>query len=1503
MTLRTGPLHPSPFTRCDSVPGVLYWIVKSLGTRPLCVWIMAAVFCSGAARAQTNEWTWMGGSLTAGNFGVYGTPGTPAPTNAPGARAQPVTWTDIQGNLWLFGGFGFDSVGNWGYLNDLWKFNPATSEWTWVGGSDDVGDSLGVGGGTYGESGTPAIGNIPPGRSGGVGWTDAKGNLWLFGGFSYSYTGITSYFNDLWEYSPATNEWAWISGSSQANQSGTYGTLGAPASGNVPGGRNNALSWTDGKGNLWLFGGAGYDSAGYQGNLNDLWEFNASTNQWTWVSGSNTMNQPGVPGTLGTPAVGNVPAGRNAAVGWTDNNGNFWLFGGVGINDVAGSALGSNLNDLWEYNPATNEWAWMGGVSTTTSYVAGQPGVYGTLQTPAASNAPGSRADAVGWTDSKGNLWMFSGEGFDSTDTQGFLNDLWEFSTANKVWTWMGGSNSVNGVCPVLSGWCGQLGVYGTEHVSALGSSPGGRYDGAGWTDAKGNLWLFGGLGIDGDGNGGLLGDLWQFQPNTNGQPVAATPIISPGSGTYTSWQTVTIDDATPGATIDYLINGNPPASQYTGPITVSTTETIEAIASATGYANSNVAMASYTTNLPVTATPTFSVAPGTYATAQTVTISDATPGATIYYAIGATYTTAFSVYSGPITVSSSETLQAMAVAENYLNSATASGAYIIGPNPSGQWTWMGGSNLIPAGCSAQGGCGAAGWYGTLRVAAPSNFPGARSNASTWADSKGNFWLFGGLGYDSAGESGALNDLWEFSPSTGEWTWMNGGNTVTCTGSTGCGMQGVYGTLGTPGAANTPGGRIGAASWTDSNGNLWLFGGWGFDGAGSFGYLNDVWKFDASTDEWTWMGGGDAVPCLYCGQPGQYGTFETPAPGNIPGGRVGPTEWTDHNGNIWIFGGLGYDSRGEQGYLNDFWEFNPSTNEWTWVGGNNFISNFVAGWPGVYGELGVPATGNIPWSLEYPASWTDNGGNLWLFGGIGVDTSGDGYYLNDMWEFYPSLNEWAWTSANSVSAPGGSWIGVYGTMGNFAPANIPGERYESATWTDSNGNFWLLGGAGVENVQAEVGWLNDFWEFDPSINEWRWMSGSSSIPFESWGAAGQYGTFGTPAPGNTPGGRYNAATWRDASGNLWLFGGAAFDAQGSQGTLNDLWEYTLAGTPILPPPTPTASPTFSLAAGAYTSAQAVTIADQTAGSTIYYTTNGTPPNAGSPVYSAPISIPTSETVEAVAVAAGHAVSPIASAAYTINLPAAAAPAFSLPGGPYNSAQTVAITDATSGATIYYTTDGTTPTTSSTVYGGAITVSASETIEAIAVASGYASSAVASATYTINLPPPTFTLGVSPGSLSVNSGGQGTATLTITPQSGFNSAVSFACSGLPVGASCSFSPATVTPSGGDTVTTQLTISAGTSSASASPASERHRRTIPPGATLALASVFLFFSRRRGFRRLLGLMFLVVGMGVISGCGSSGAANGGGGGMQQTSTVTITATSGSIQQSSTITLTVN
>ena len=165
----------------------------------------------------------------------------------------------------------------------------------------------------------------------------------------------------------------------------------------------------------------------------------------------------------------------------------------------------------------------------------------------------------------------------------------------------------------------------------------------------------------------------------------------------------------------------------------------------------------------------------------------------------------------------------------------------------------------------------------------------------------------------------------------------------------------------------------------------------------------------------------------------------------------------------------------------------------------------------------------------------------------------------------------------------------------------------------------------------------------------------------------------------------------------------------------------------------TATPTFSPGIGTYTSVQTVTISDSTPNATIYYTTNGTTPTTSSTQYTGAITVSSTETIEAIATASGYTNSAVASAVYTINLPAAATPTFSPGTGTYTSVQTVTIPDSTPGATIYYTTDGSTPSTSSTKYTSALTVSTSETLQAIAVASGYTNSAVATAVYTMNIP--------------------------------------------------------------------------------------------------------------------------------------------------------------------------
>jgi N-acetylneuraminic acid mutarotase len=395
------------------------------------------------------------------------------------------------------------------------------------------------------------------------------------------------------------------------------------------------------------------------------------------------------------------------------------------------------------------------------------------------------------------------------------------------------------------------------------------------------------------------------------------------------------------------------------------------------------------------------------------------------------------------------------------------------------------------------------------------------------------------------------------TPSTAkEWTWMNGSNIASTSTSA---LPGLYGTLGTPAAGNVPGGRSGVASWTDSSGNLWLFGGSGFDSAGSLGNLNDLWEFNATSKEWTWVSGansvGNAKVGQQLGQAGIYGALGTPAAGNIPGGRQGAASWIDSSGNFWLFGGSGIDSAGNQGLLNDLWEFSPATKEWTWASGVSTFPNpnvgQTAGQAGIYGNLSVSASGNTPGGRSGAVSWIDSSGDLWLFGGEGYASNQSSIgYLNDLWRFDPTAKTWTWMSGSSSLGVHGGQPGVYGTLGVPAAGNVPGGRGPAASWIDSSGNFWLFGGYCFD-VNDFSGFLNDLWEFNPASKEWTWVNGSDSTG-GSTVASGVYGTLGVAATGNVPSGRIGTVSWKDTSGNLWLFGG---DVSG--GLNNDLWEFNL----------------------------------------------------------------------------------------------------------------------------------------------------------------------------------------------------------------------------------------------------------------------------------------------------------------------------------------------------------
>ena len=192
--------------------------------------------------------------------------------------------------------------------------------------------------------------------------------------------------------------------------------------------------------------------------------------------------------------------------------------------------------------------------------------------------------------------------------------------------------------------------------------------------------------------SGKLVAQYRYGMPSTPVAETVAAPVFSPVAGTYTAAQNVTISCATSGADIYYTLDGSAPtasSTKYTGPIAISTTTTVKAIAVKSGMNNSAVVSATYTISsaAEAPATPTFTPAAGTYSTAQNVTIACATEGAEIRYTLdGSNPTASSALYSGPIAVSQTTTIKAVAIKDG-LSSAIAVAAYTIQsdtPEPSG---------------------------------------------------------------------------------------------------------------------------------------------------------------------------------------------------------------------------------------------------------------------------------------------------------------------------------------------------------------------------------------------------------------------------------------------------------------------------------------------------------------------------------------------------------------------------------------------------------------------------------------------------------------------------------------------------------------------------------------------------------------------------------------------------------------------------------------------------
>jgi hypothetical protein len=367
------------------------------------------------------------------------------------------------------------------------------------------------------------------------------------------------------------------------------------------------------------------------------------------------------------------------------------------------------------------------------------------------------------------------------------------------------------------------------------------------------------------------------------------------------------------------------------------------------------------------------------------------------------------------------------------------------------------------------------------------------------------------------------------------------------------------------------------ASWGDASGNFYLFGGDTL--SVEWALCNDLWKYNISTGQWTWLNGPNTcslgpTPISNSGYTWEtttanasvYGTQGVPAAGNVPQQRKAAVTWVDTSGNLWIFGGIGYVNCPPYGYcpynnagetenfvfLNDLWVYYPSLNQWAYMGGSeNPDSN------GNFGTKGVGSTNNYPSGreIQFGNGWADSEGNLWLLGGVSSSPSLPGGN-NDLWKYNIGSGQWTWVSgSDSANGTGAGPGGVYGTEGVAAAGNTPGSRYFMHDWIDTHGTLWLWGGGEWQgdNGEAANGYTvnyDDLWTFTPSTGLWTWVGGNQATQ-----VGGSCGTQGVAAPGNLPGGRNSGLTWIDSSNNLWLFGGEGLDCNSYQGLLGDLWKY------------------------------------------------------------------------------------------------------------------------------------------------------------------------------------------------------------------------------------------------------------------------------------------------------------------------------------------------------------
>ena len=834
------------------------------------------------------------------------------------------------------------------------------NQWTWIKGSKVANEKNAE----FGLVGIEDSNNWPAGRSFASGIVDNNGDFLLFGGAGSSK-------NDLWKYNVSSNNWNYKKGTLNNGITGvSYSKgIGIEHYRNKPTNKLNAQVWKDNQGDMWVFGGGNSSTVYY----NDLWKYNSSTNNWILYY-EGTQNPNGSYGTKGISSANNIPPITQGAVTWTDLNGNLWMFGGEtpNVNNSTSSSTNDFYNSLWKYDILTGNWTWMSGSS-----LIDQNGNYNLLGSESVLNMPGARANSGGWVDNLGNLWLFGGYG---TSYHKF-NDIWKYNPSTNLWTWVKGTSTSNE----------NIVTTNTENINNMPLSISEK-KGSYWKDNTDNFWYY---------DGSINNRMWMYNPITNSwtlkkesssqDPIYSQLGVSNSTNTLGRRLGATTWTATNGDL--YLFSGNHDSDNYREDLwkyTISTNQWTWV----KGFNQSQTPTESYQ-RVKLIGLDDDEVNPG-FMQDYCAKWTDSQGNLWVFGISGEGYdnSTEYNdlwkydsstnkwkwikgLFDYPHYYSSYLTNGQLGV-ENFKNNPlyrtkamswidTNDDLWLFGGDVStgrkndlwkfnkqtNMWVMINGSSTING----------FGNYGQQGVASSTNIPGSRGDGVTWVDNQGDFWLFGGGGNDANGY-GKLNDLWKYTISTNQWTWVKGPNIVNQTE--------VSAGIGVASPTNTPPSSspfyLGLVSWKDNAGAFWLY----IHGA--------MWKFD--NNNWTKIKAYSLT---------NYGSIGVYSINNSPGYRPYASTWIDSNGNLLLFGGK-YNST----FYQDLWKFDISVGQWVWIGGkigDLFSSSSPVGNYGVQNEFFVS---NLPGARQRSISWKDNNNNLFLYGGEGYDENNQGK-LSDIW--------------------------------------------------------------------------------------------------------------------------------------------------------------------------------------------------------------------------------------------------------------------------------------------------------------------------------------------------------------------------------------------------------------------------------------------------------------------------------------------------------------------------